>query len=250
MRRKRDFKSELRQVIHARSARTRSSNKSLPPAITIPPGTFVDQLPLPKSYEDAITGPYRLYWIKAIAAEMDKLRMHGVWRLQKLPKDAKPISGKMVYKWKQNDDNTVSKAKARFTMLGYRQRKGRDYKKTYASVAALMTIYLTCIVGVVCDFAIHQTDLESAYLTAPIEPDVEMFLNPPPTIEVPAGMGLRVCKALYGSMQGAERLDAYKEEKLTAKRFIRCNAEPSLYFMPSSSPWGTYSCRRFFDRLR
>ena len=123
-------------------------------------------------------------------------------------------------------------------MLGYNQRRGRDYKKTYASVAALMTVYLTCIVGVVMDFAIHQTDLEAAYLTAPIEPDVEIFLSPPPNIKVPDGMVLHVCKSLYDSMQGAERLDAYKESKLTAKDFIRSCAEPSLYFMPSSSKYG------------
>ena len=64
-------------------------------------------------------------------------------------------------------------------MKGFLQHKGRDYKKTYASVAALMmTVYLclTCIVGVLNDFAIHQTNLAAAYLTVSIEPDIEMFL--------------------------------------------------------------------------
>ena len=52
-------------------------------------------------------------------------------------------------------------------------------------------------------------------------------------------MGLKVCKTLYGSMQGAERLDAYKqEEKLTTKGFIRSCVESSLYFMPVSSIYG------------
>ena len=65
------------------------------------------------------------------------------------------VAGKLVYKWKPNDNNTANKPKVRFTVKGLYQRKDRDYKKTYASVAALMTVYLTCIVAVVYDFALH-----------------------------------------------------------------------------------------------
>ena len=43
---------------------------------------------------------------------------------------------------------------------------------------------------------------------------------------------------LYGSMQGAARLDVYKEKRLTAEGFIRSCAEPSVYYMPPSSPYG------------
>ena len=127
---KKRFKTELRAVIHARAARMRPTQTALPPAITIPPGTTVDQLPLPRSYEDTVTGPYRRYWIKAIADEMDCLRQHGVWRVQRLPHCARPVKGKLVWKWKPNADNTLNKAKARFTMKGFNQIRGRDYKRT------------------------------------------------------------------------------------------------------------------------
>ena len=40
----------------------------------IPTDAFVDQLSLPKDYHDAVTGPYRNYWIPAIAEEMQNLR--------------------------------------------------------------------------------------------------------------------------------------------------------------------------------
>ena len=39
-------------------------------------------------------------------------------------------------------------------------------------------------------------------------------------------------------MQGAARLDCYKEKRLTELGFIRSCAEPSLYYMPQDSPFG------------
>ena len=98
-----------------------------------------------------------------------------------------------------------------------------------------MTIFLTCIVAVETDMALHNTDLKAAYLTSPIEPDIEMFIETPPTVTVPEGWGLRLVKALYGSKQGAQRLDVHKEKQLTAAGFIRSCAEPSLYFLPQDS---------------
>ena len=88
------------------------------------------------------------------------------------------------------------------------------------------------------DFALDQTDLAAAYLTAPIEPEFEMFMEPPPGMTVKDGMGLRVCQALYDSMQGAQRLDVHKEKCLTSVGFQRSCAEPSLYFMPPTSKYG------------
>ena len=227
----------MRSIIQARSARTSMKTDTLPPKTVISPNTFVDTLPLPTSYEDAVTGPYRAYWSKALAEELANLREHHVWRVQRLPKHARPIKGKFVFKWKPNENNTLKKAKVRFTMKGYSQKKDVHYKKTYASVAALMAVYLTCIIAVELDYALHQTDLKAAYLTAPIEPGIEMFLDPPPGVHVQKGMGLRVCQALYGSMQGAARLDVYKEQRLTQAGFQRSCAESSLYFMSSASPF-------------
>ena len=134
--------------------------------------------------------------------------------------------------------NTLHKPKVRFTMKGFTQQKGKHYAKTHASVAAIMTIYLTCIVAVEADMTLHNTDLRAAYLTAPIEPGIEMFIEPPPIVQLPEGWGLRVCKAIYGSRQGAQRLDVHKEKQLTAQGFIRSCAEPSLYFLPRDSVFG------------
>ena len=129
--------------------------RPLEPEIVVGPHVKVDTLPLPFSY---VTGPYRRYWIKAIAEEMANLREHRVWRTQRLPKGARPIKGMFVFKWKPKQDGTLSKSKARFTMKGYSQQRGLHYEKTYASVAALMTVYLTSIIAVELDHSLPTPD--------------------------------------------------------------------------------------------
>ena len=82
------------------------------------------------------------------------------------------------------------------------------------------------------------TDLEAAYLTAFIEPSISLFIEPPPGVDVPEGWALRLVKALYGSMQGAQRLDVLKHTTLTKFGFKRMASETSVYFMPHSSELG------------
>ena len=74
-------------ALSSRVARARHKNNKLVPAITIPPGTFVDKLPIPKDYDDAVTGPYRNYWIPAIANELRNLRKYNVWAKRSYPKE-------------------------------------------------------------------------------------------------------------------------------------------------------------------
>ena len=78
------------------------------PSIIISP---VDSLPLPKTYEETIFGPYRNYWIPAIAEEIANLKNYEVWRLEQMPMNAIPVKGKFVYKWKPDNNNHLERAK-------------------------------------------------------------------------------------------------------------------------------------------
>ena len=226
------------EKVVAYATKAAEAKAPLVPAVVIPPNTFVDTLPLPKSYEDAILGPYRNYWIPAIAAELTNLRNYGVWREEPLPEGVLPVKGKFVWKWKPDSNNHLLKAKVRFTMQGCRQLKGLHYKKTYAPVAYAQSIRLAVKLAVDLDYCIDVTDLEAAYLTADIEPDISLFIEPPPGIDVPDNWGLRLLKALYGSMQGAQRLDVLKHVSLENLGFKRMASETSVYMMPMDSVLG------------
>ena len=128
--------------VWALSSRPIKRNCKLCQPIEIPSDAFVDHLPLPKNYEQAVTGPYRNYWIPAIAEEIQNLKNYKVWKVQKMPHGAIPIKGKLVFKWKADENNHLSKAKVRFTMKGFSQIRGLHYLKTYAPVAFASSIRL------------------------------------------------------------------------------------------------------------
>ena len=228
-------RAKLFERILALGARANGGDAGLVPEIVIGPKQTIDTLPLPKSYKDAVTGPYRKYWIRAVAEELANLRNYKVWRKEPLPKDAQPIRGKFVWKWKGDENNYLLKAKARFTLQGCCQVKYIHYKKTYAPVAYATTLRVALKLGVDLDYCIDVTDLKAAYLTAFLEPDLTLFMEPPPGVEVERGFGLRLIRALYGSMQGAQRLDVLKHKVLESLGFIRMSSETSVYYTPLSS---------------
>ena len=146
-------------------SRKKHSTDDLVPAITIPPDAFVDQLPLPKNYDDAVTGPYRNYWIPAIANELKNLRQYKVWQKQKVPEGIIPVRGRFVFKWKPDENNHLDKAKARFTMQGCTQIRGLHFQKTYAATAFIESLRFIFKLAVELNYEIDSTDLEAAYLT-------------------------------------------------------------------------------------
>ena len=234
-------RTQMYEKVMALSTRhkgTEVSSAHLVKAIKIPPETFVDRLPLPRNYDDAVTGPYREYWIPAIATEMRNLQHYKVWRKQRLPKGIIPVRGRFVFKWKPDSENHLERAKARFTMQGCTQIKNLHFKKTYAPVCFAESVRFLMKIGVELDYEVDVTDLESAYLTCYLEPNITLFMEPPPGVEVEKGYGLRVIRALYGSKQGAQRLDVMKHTSLTKIGYTRMASETSIYYTLPSSPLG------------
>ena len=75
-------------------------------------------------------------------------------------------------------------------------------------------------------------------MTADIEPDISLFIDPPPGVKVKKGYGLRLVRALYGSMQGAQRLDVLKHSVLENLGFKRMLSETSVYYTSADSDIG------------
>ena len=63
-------------------------------------------------------------------------------------------------------------------------------------------------------------------------------MDAPPGVPVEKGFGLRVVRALYGSRQGAQRLDAMKHATFNNMGFTRMKAETSIYYTLPPSRFG------------
>ena len=64
------------------------------------------------------------------------------------------------------------------------------------------------------------------------------FYGVTPGVEVEKGYGLCVIRVLYGSKQGAQRLDVMKHTPLTKIGYTRMAAKTSIYYTLPSSPLG------------
>jgi hypothetical protein len=89
----------------------------------------------PTSYEEAMGSPNSSKWLEAMEDEMRSMSSIDVWDLEEIPKGAKTVGYKWVYKTKYDSNGNVEKYKARLVEKGFTQREGIDYNETFSLVS-------------------------------------------------------------------------------------------------------------------
>ncbi|GJZ40355.1 putative RNA-directed DNA polymerase [Tanacetum coccineum] len=89
----------------------------------------------PESFEDAITCDQSAHWRESMEDELNSMSKNNVWELAELPKGAKPVRCKWVFKTKIDPNGNIERYKARFVAKGYTQKEGVDYKETFSPVS-------------------------------------------------------------------------------------------------------------------
>ncbi|CAI5732013.1 unnamed protein product [Peronospora farinosa] len=91
----------------------------------------VTDLSEPATFQDAVNGPDQVHWRKAINAELESLRLRGVFQAATLPKGQQAIGTKWVFKIKRKADASIEKYKARLVAQGFKQKYGIDYTEMW-----------------------------------------------------------------------------------------------------------------------
>jgi hypothetical protein len=89
----------------------------------------------PTSYEEAMRIPHSSKWLEAMEDEMKSMSSNHVWDIEEIPKGAKTIGYKWVYKTKYDSNGNVEKYKARVVEKGFTQIEGVDYIETFSPVS-------------------------------------------------------------------------------------------------------------------
>ncbi len=186
---------------------------------------------LPQTHSEAISCTDAPKWEEAMKREMQALVENDTFDIVTLPKDCKAIKSKWVYTLKEDkDDNKIYKA--RFVAKGYSQVEGIDYSETFSPTARMNSIRLISQISVEKELELHQMDVKSAYLNAPI--DCLIFVEQPEGFVIKNENGeklvLKLKKSLYGLKQSGRNWNNTLHKYLIENSFQRSINEPCFYF--------------------
>jgi hypothetical protein len=139
------------------------------------------------------------------------------------------IGTKWVFRNKQDENDVVTKNKARLVAKRYIQVEGLDFGETYTPVARLAAIRILLAFATHRNFKLHQMDVKSAFLNDPISEKV--YVEQPPGFKDPQFPNhiYKLHKALYGLKQAPRAWYECLKEFLLKKGFEISKADPSLF---------------------
>ncbi|CAI7893683.1 unnamed protein product [Closterium sp. NIES-53] len=93
----------------------------------------------PRSYAEAIEGPYSSQWQAAMDTEMASWKSTGTYVDEVPPPGANIVSGMWIFRVKQ-PPGSPPVFKARYVARGFRQRQGVDYFQTFSPTPKMTTL--------------------------------------------------------------------------------------------------------------
>ena len=186
---------------------------------------------IPTSYEEAINSIEGLKWQKAMSDEMTAIRDNDTFELVTPPAGRKIVGGRWVFAVKVGPDGGETH-KARYVAKGYSQTAGIDYHETFAPTARMSSVRLLMQQAVQTGMIIHQMDVRSAYLNAPIG-ECEVFMQQPKGFEEVGENGeklvCRLKKSLYGLKQSGRNWNNMLHNYLCEEKFVQSAADSCVY---------------------
>ncbi|CAI6008205.1 unnamed protein product [Closterium sp. NIES-65] len=131
----------------------------------------------PRSYAEAIEGPYSSQWQAAMDAEMASWKSTGTYVDAVPPPGANIVSGMWIFMVKR-PPGSPPVFKARYVARGFRHRQGVDYFQTFSPTPKMTTLRVLLHVAVHRDYELHSLDFSTAFLQGSLHE--EIWLRRPP----------------------------------------------------------------------
>ena len=162
-------------------------------------------------------------------SEMASLRKNGVYELVDRPKGKKVVKSKWVFRVKTNEKGEVEKYKARVVAKGFSQVEGVDYDQTFSPTVRFESIRQLVAMGASKGFVMHQMDVTTAFLYAPLE-EVVYMEQPEGTVEEGNERKvMRLLKCLYGLKQSPRQWNICIDTVLQQLGFVRLKSDVGIY---------------------
>ncbi|CAI7926114.1 unnamed protein product, partial [Closterium sp. NIES-53] len=160
-------------------------------------------IPTPRSYAEAIEGPYSSQWQAAMDAEMASWKSTGTYVDEVSPPGANIVSGMWIFRVKRPPGSPPA-FKARYVARGFSQRQGREYE-------------------------LHLLDFSTAFLQGSLHEEIWLHRPPGFTGLFPAGTQWSLQRPVYGLRQAPHEWHDTLRTTLASLGLAPSTADPSLF---------------------
>ncbi|CAI7778593.1 unnamed protein product, partial [Closterium sp. NIES-54] len=128
-------------------------------------------IPTPRSYAEAITGPYSSQWLAAMDAEMASWKSTGTYVDEVPPPGVNIVDGMWIFRVKWSPGSPPA-FKARYVARGFSQRQGVDYFQTFSPTPKMTTLRVLLHVAAQRDYELHSLDFSTAFLQGSLHEEI------------------------------------------------------------------------------
>ncbi|CAI7812060.1 unnamed protein product [Closterium sp. NIES-53] len=185
-------------------------------------------IPTPRSYAEAIEGPYSSQWQAAMDAEMASWKSTGTYVDEVPPPEANIVSGMWIFRVKRLPGSPPA-FKARYVARGFSQRQGVDFFQTFSPTPKMTTLRVLLHVAAQRDYALHLLDFSTAFLQGSLHEEIWLHRPPGFTGSFPAGTQWSLRRPVYGLRQAPREWQDTLRTTLAALGFAPSTADPSLF---------------------
>ncbi|CAI7908660.1 unnamed protein product [Closterium sp. NIES-54] len=134
-------------------------------------------IPTPRSYAEAITGPYSSQWQAAMDAEMASWKSTGTYDDAVPPSRANIVDGMWIFKVKRPPGSPPA-FKARYVARGFSQRQGVNYFQTFSPTPKMTTLRVLLHDAAQRDYELHSLDFSTAFLQGSLHEEIWLRRQP------------------------------------------------------------------------
>ncbi|CAI7747116.1 unnamed protein product [Closterium sp. NIES-53] len=191
-------------------------------------------IPTPRSFAEAITGPYSSKWQAAMDPEMASWKSTGTYVDEVPPPRANIVDGMWIFRVKRLPGSPPA-FKARYVARGFSQRQGVDYFQTFSPTPKITTLRVLLHVAAQRNCELHSLDFNTAFLQDSLHE--EIWLRRPPcfTESFPAGTQWSLRRPVYGLRQAPREWHDTLRITLAALGFAPSTADPSRFLRTDTS---------------
>jgi hypothetical protein len=188
------------------------------------------------SIKEALMGPHKDEFWKAMEVEIKMLESMGTWEVvprSSMPEGAKAIPSTWAFRIKRFPDGRLNKFKARFCVMGNKMEKGVHYfDDAYSPLVGWPTVRAAMLLSAAHGWKSRQVDFTNAFCQAPqkdlLYVSVPQFYKPQ-GCEDGADVVLRLKRSLDGQVTSPKLFWEHLQKGMHTLGFDQSQSDPCLF---------------------